>query len=226
MPRYRAVLFDLDNTLHDRDAAFAFWARRFVRERLGLADGAAAEAVAAVLRLDADCRTDKGAFVSGMVARYPALAGDADRLAASLRAEMLALVALPPESVALLASLDDRGIPWGIVSNGSAAQHGRVRALGLAGRSPCVVVSASVGLRKPDPAIFRLAAARLASTPATTLFVGDDPAADIVGAAEAGMATAWLRRGRAWPAELLPSRPDHAVEGLAEVGRIVLATGG
>lgn len=46
-----------------------------------------------------------------------------------------------------------------------------------------------MGLRKPDPAIFRRAADELSVIPEACLFVGDDPERDVLGAAAVGMRT-------------------------------------
>jgi HAD superfamily hydrolase (TIGR01509 family) len=68
-----------------------------------------------------------------------------------------------------------------------------VEAAGWAPYLAAVVVSQRVGTIKPDPAIFAAAAEALGSPPpATILHVGDDWAADVVGAANAGWRTAYL----------------------------------
>jgi putative hydrolase of the HAD superfamily len=55
-------------------------------------------------------------------------------------------------------------------------------------RYDALVVSSEVGVRKPDPAIYRLAADKLGITPSRCVFV-DDVAANLPPAAELGMAT-------------------------------------
>ena len=56
-----------------------------------------------------------------------------------------------------------------------------------------IVVSQRVGTIKPHPAIFAAARAALGNpAPSAILHVGDDWAADVVGAASAGWRTAWL----------------------------------
>jgi putative hydrolase of the HAD superfamily len=57
----------------------------------------------------------------------------------------------------------------------------------LMGHFDAVVVSGEFGWRKPHPAIFQEALKRLDVTPQGTVFVGDDPEADIKGAAACGM---------------------------------------
>jgi len=68
-----------------------------------------------------------------------------------------------------------------------------VEAAGWTPYLAAVVVSQRVGTIKPDPAIFAATAEALGGPPpATILHVGDDWAADVVGAAKAGWRTAYL----------------------------------
>jgi FMN phosphatase YigB (HAD superfamily) len=85
-----------------------------------------------------------------------------------------------------------------------------------------VVVSQRVGTIKPSPVIFRAAEAVLQSEPGAILHVGDDWAADVVGAASAGWRTAWVRE-RPADSPLPSSEPDGEVTAdleLATVGEL------
>ncbi len=69
-----------------------------------------------------------------------------------------------------------------------------VEAAGWAPHLDAVVVSQRVGTIKPHPAIFAAARAALGSPgPGEILHVGDDWAADVVGAKRAGWVAAWVR---------------------------------
>lgn len=73
-----------------------------------------------------------------------------------------------------------------------------------------VVVSQRVGVIKPHPGIFRAAEEALGVAPGAILHVGDDWAADIIGAKQAGWRAAYLRAPRG--ASPLPeSEPDDSV---------------
>ncbi len=81
----------------------------------------------------------------------------------------------------------------GVVSN----SYGNMEALlDEAALAPFAVIvdSEVVGLRKPDPAIYALAADRLGLGPADVLHVGDSWERDVVAACAAGMRAAWLAR--------------------------------
>jgi putative hydrolase of the HAD superfamily len=213
-----AVLFDLDNTLADRDWAFRAWASWFALKDLDLVDQQEVdEAVAELIELDADGRTPKDVLFSTLKDRYPHLTEDVNALSAAFRQQLLGhLPPLEDGAARLIVALDAAGILWGIVTNGSANQLRKVEKLDLVDRAACIVVSESVDARKPDPAIFHAAAARIGVAPARILVVGDHPEADIAGAARAGMQTVWLRRGREWPAHVA-TVPDVIVDALDEL---------
>jgi len=215
-----ALLFDLDNTLADRDEAFARWARWFARERLGVAQPLEIEeAASALMLLDAGGHTPKDALFRGIKEAYRRLVNDVDSLVNAFRAQLI--THLPPLNAGatiLLAALDEAHLPWGIVTNGSSpAQRAKIHTLMLADRARSVVISEEIGMRKPDPEMFRLAASHLGVAEREILFVGDNPAADIAGAVSAGMQTAWLRQSRTWPAHLTAITPDLVIDALDDL---------
>ncbi len=78
-----------------------------------------------------------------------------------------------------------------VVTNGQPDQQARkVRALGLGGLVDAVIYAhAGSGAGKPDRAPFLEALGRLGVPAERAVFVGDDPVADIAGAARAGLST-------------------------------------
>jgi putative hydrolase of the HAD superfamily len=224
IPDIDAVLFDLDNTLADRRAAFLLWAQWFAGAELQLtAASAVDQAVSALIALDQDGYTPRDAFFQAVRNQFPQILPDAAELVTEFRGQFSHhLPPLDPGSSALLDALDRASIPWGIISNGSARnQRGKLQRLGLEQRATCVLISEELGLRKPDPAIFVRAASQLGVEPRKTMFVGDHPEVDICGAARAGMFTAWLHQGRTWPDALLPLTPTWEINELAELAALL-----
>jgi putative hydrolase of the HAD superfamily len=90
-----------------------------------------------------------------------------------------------------------------------------------------LVVSDAFGLRKPRAEIFAEVVKRLGVSPAETLHVGDSLRADVVGAARAGMRTAWITRRVSDPGAALAEHdgpaPDHVIADLAELPALVSA---
>jgi putative hydrolase of the HAD superfamily len=83
-----------------------------------------------------------------------------------------------------------------------------------------VIISGDIGWRKPRREIFSLALGALGVQPDESLFVGDTPYADIVGAKQVGMDVVWLDHG---VAELDPMgpHPDYIIHEMEEL-RLIL----
>jgi len=89
------------------------------------------------------------------------------------------------------ASLRERGMRVGVVSNWDVRLRPLLEALGLASTLDIIVVSGEELIEKPDRRIFEIACRRLDVEPGDTLHVGDSPTEDIEGARAAGC-HAWL----------------------------------
>jgi putative hydrolase of the HAD superfamily len=93
---------------------------------------------------------------------------------------------------ALLAALKPR-VRIGIVSNNVRdEQEGKLALFGFASFIDELVVSAEVGIAKPDAAIFRIALERLGVAADHAVMIGDSWAADIEGARAAGIRAIWF----------------------------------
>jgi len=88
--------------------------------------------------------------------------------------------------------------------------RGTLRALGVLEWIDTAVISAEVGMEKPDPRIFHHACERLGVEPAAALHVGDDVEDDVAGARAAGCAALH------WPDD---------VGSFAELARRLLSSG-
>jgi putative hydrolase of the HAD superfamily len=98
-------------------------------------------------------------------------------------------------------------------SNGNAD----LKRIGLAHFFERSLNARQVGALKPDPALFHKVIEGTDLEPQQVVYVGDDPALDVVGARAAGMCPVWINRVQdAWPEEL-GSRP-HTVSTLHELG--------
>jgi putative hydrolase of the HAD superfamily len=87
---------------------------------------------------------------------------------------------------------------------------------GILRRFETVVVSDTVGWRKPRPDIFERALAEMGLDAQDCLFVGDRPEIDVAGAKGVGMAAAWLNVDRAPLPPGLPA-PDLDLGGLPDL---------
>src|SRR5690349_9275488 len=189
----QVALFDLDNTLVDRRAAFTAWAEEFVATR-----GLAYDALTWLL--DADARTTgaRGPFF-GTVRDQFALREPADDLWQQYRRRMPYLVRCRPEDLEALRRLRSAGWQIGIVTNGMTDnQRGKIHRTGLNLLVDAWCIADEVGIRKPDPRIFQLTLQRCGgSTEHGGWMIGDDPALDVAGGHNAGLRTILLQSGTA-----------------------------
>ena len=215
------VLFDLDNTLLDRQSAFSRVAEDFYEERLRhTVDIARDLAVAKLVAWDADGYAAKEEMLANWLEAWPAACLNTDSVTSWYRTAMQRQVRPDSEVNRFLASLNDRFVPWGIVTNGSRNQRAKCMAAGLERLAPFIIISEEAGYRKPDPAIFCDALARTGlAMPDQIMFVGDNPQADIDGAKRFGMKAAWIRRGRQYPAGL--QQPDYIFDHVVEVRKLL-----
>jgi HAD superfamily hydrolase (TIGR01509 family) len=131
-------------------------------------------------------------------------------LAAYSRA-FVALMPRPPEVGPLLERLAAR-FDLALLSNWPLAStiDAYLDATGWRSSLAAVVISQRVGTIKPDPRIFRTAEAALGRPGPAILHLGDDWAADVVGAKRAGWLAGYLR-DRQDGSPLPASRPDESV---------------
>lgn len=107
------------------------------------------------------------------------------------------------------------GARLGVVSNFYGNLEVLLEEAGLLALLDTVIESARVGIAKPDPRMYRLAAERLGLPPSDIVMVGDNFERDVRPAKQIGMGTVWLRRGNAKPPE--PGMADRVVATLDEI---------
>ena len=216
----RGVLFDLDDTLYDRGAAFDRWLDGYIRDHLQLTESSEVDSLkASISKLDSGGYGSKKAVVEEVCRHYP---GHSENTGRDLYEDFFEQLTLDPAADQIMDVLSARSIPFGIVTNGGPRQWNKLAKMGLIERTAGVVVSATFGCAKPEPAIFLAAARKLAVDPTSILFVGDHPINDIIGAQAVGMQTTWLHRGLPWP-EQCCSSPDFTIDRLADLLPIVAA---
>lgn len=217
----RLALFDLDNTLVNRSAAFRAWAQEFV-----VAHRLDAAALTWLLETDAQIPGTKGPFFHA-VREVFRLDQDADELWQQYRRRMPELVACRPEDLEALRLLRAAGWRIGIVTNGMTDnQHGKIHRTGLHALVDGWCISEEVGIRKPEPAIFAISAQRCGtSITHGGWMIGDDPILDVAGGRRAGLNTIWLQtESTSWP-ENQPE-PDNAVATVADAADVLLRAAG
>jgi putative hydrolase of the HAD superfamily len=216
----RAVLFDLDGTLYDRDAlatalfeqqylAFASELRgvsreRFLRDVHGMDEHGHGDKEAGYARLVREWHLDGTLAVrlfEHFMVTYPRLCVPSEACANTLR------------------ELRARGLKLGLITNGpSSLQRRKLAALALDRSFDTILVSGEEGVRKPDAEIFRRGLQRLEVAPHEAMFVGDHPVADVEGASGAGLLAVWMFVPY-WPPPRVPDAP--VIDSLDEILPII-----
>ena len=116
----------------------------------------------------------------------------------------------------VLRALRARGLTLGVVSNWDTRLKSICDGLGLSRLVDFIVISAEVGVRKPDPGIFRMALERAGVRPHEAIHVGDLPEEDAEGARRAGVTPVLIDRRRRITPAIVPS-DVRVVTSLAEL---------
>ncbi|MRN54610.1 HAD family hydrolase [Paenibacillus monticola] len=206
MKDIQALLFDLDNTLMDRDHTFRSFSTQFVRDFLGyLNPKQAQEVIEDIILRDADGYRDKDGFFAELAQELPwRTPVSASAIREYYDESYIKHGALMKHALDVLSYCRDRGYILGLVTNGKTdIQYGKIDSINLRDYFKTIVISGEVGISKPDPDIYLLALARLGTKAGQTLFIGDHPVNDIWGAGKAGMESIWLRRNHDWDDSLV-----------------------
>ena len=204
--RYRAILFDVDDTLLDFQTGNRNAVNQLMDE-LGYYDPDRYDQYEAInmkcwRELEAGLLTQNQLKLARFVRffdRYPA-PGDpgwaAERFVELLGRQSI-LLPYALETVAKIA----RKLPVAIVTNGiTDIQRSRLALSPLKEYVTEVVISEKVGVSKPRPGIFEIALDRLGVKARDALMVGDGVNSDIRGANNAGIDACWVNReGKALP---------------------------
>jgi putative hydrolase of the HAD superfamily len=225
-PRFRAALFDLDDTLVDRVASFRRFTERFhetfpcVR-----ATHTVEETYEAILAHDGWGHTPKDQVFSEVLRVWPGLGKSVEELIEFFWDELVAGMRPIDGVPEFLHDLNEAGVPWGIITNGDQRQHDKITIAGMDGLPPFVIATKlfGTGADKPDPAVFLEGLRRLGTEARDTLFVGDNPLRDIEGARRVGMSGAWVHQGREWPTEIDP--PAFRVDHVGDLRPLLLGQG-
>jgi putative hydrolase of the HAD superfamily len=217
--RGKAVLFDLDGTLFDRDSSFLELVRVQYQTFRAALEGVPCEVfVRRVIELDQHGYVDKVVVYRSVATEFGLPQTLAERLTTHFQDTYASFSRCFPEVPSALADLRAHGMKLGIITNGSTKmQEDKIRQLGITNLVDDVVISEQEGLRKPDRRIFDRALQRLCVEAIDGWYVGDHPVVDIRGAFDAGLTAVW-RRTSYWQA---PDVCCHRINSLDELLQIL-----
>lgn len=218
---FDTILFDLDDTLHDRNKSLCKFVDLFKLE------------YSHVLNYDSNLIIKEVFFEidwRGYRPREEMFTELQNRISWKYKPNLKELVdfwneefpkcAEPMTNVyKVLDFFKNENIKMGIVTNGNLDfQNTKIDKLDLRKYMKTIIISEEVNVRKPNSEIFHLALSRIKSNSKTTLFVGDNPLCDIKGAIDVGLCSVWLSNGQGW--NIKEYMPKYIINNICELMNI------
>ena len=191
----KAVLFDLDGTLLDRDASV----ERFINsqyERLNESVGHILKEKYVSRFIELDCRgyVWKDKVYQQMVAEFNITGLTWEQLLQDYVNHFKEYCVPFPNLHKMLTTLANQSIVLGIISNGKEQfQMDNIMALGIENYFETILISEKEGIKKPDPRIFKKALEQLNISANECIFVGDHPENDVKASQDVGMLAVWKK---------------------------------
>lgn len=188
------VIFDLDQTLLDRDQSLKHFLKRQWQRHEGLQNIPQPDFQTKFLELDSNGKVWKDAVYQRLIDQFSVRGISASKLLEEYVLTFADNAVLFPGVNEVLQELKGQRKMIGMITNGrTQLQSSVIKASGLEPYFDAVLISESEGVKKPEPEIFQSCLSRLGLPASSCVFIGDDPQSDILGAHKAGMKTVWKR---------------------------------
>jgi len=190
----KAVLFDLDDTLIDRQKNVYDLFSHLIDEKLpNLQDPMLREAmIQDCILWDQFGNVTRPYIVERLERKYGVSLGDFDAIQWWLDNQGKYIHRFP-ETLPVLDYLKEKYL-LGLVTNGTVrGQNEKVDAAGIRDYFSAIIISNEHEMRKPDQRLFEMALDKLGVTPRQAVYVGDTFSNDVYGAYRAGLKPIWLK---------------------------------
>jgi putative hydrolase of the HAD superfamily len=191
----KLVLFDLDGTLLDRDTSIQqFITVQYDRLNSHLSHISQADYTARFIELDCHGHVWKDKVYQDLVVEFEIISITSQALLDDYETQFQFHCVPFIGLVEMLDTLNQQGYQLGIITNGRGEfQANAISGLGIQAYFDAILISELEQVRKPEVEIFNRAITRLGGTAQNSVFVGDNPQADIMGAKNAHLRTIWKR---------------------------------
>lgn len=220
----KAVLFDLDGTLLDRDASLALFVSDQYDRLPPLQSVEKAIFAQRFIELDNHGYVWKDKVYRQLIEEFSIAGMDWQTLLSDYLNGFKRFCIGFPHLLPMLTELKSRGLKIALVSNGYGQfQFDNFEALGISPLFDEVLISEWEELRKPDPAIFMRALNKLGVKAEEAVFVGDHLINDIKASRAVGMKAVWKRNLPLAPFDDAFGDADGVIDDLGELVQIALS---
>lgn len=211
----KAVLFDLDGTLLNRDASVRYFIEdQYNRLSRYLEHVTKEEYIERFLELDARGYVWKDKVYQQLVVEFN-IPLQADELLTDYVQEFRHHCVPYHNLHSMIQQLKLKELRLGIITNGYGQfQLENIRGLGIENDFYVILISEWEGVKKPDPVIFQRALTKLGVAAEESIFVGDHPINDVKAAKQVGMIGVW-KRDPWWEEHEVEA--DYIVNDLSEI---------
>ncbi|MEQ2526750.1 HAD family hydrolase [Robertmurraya yapensis] len=210
----KAVAFDLDGTLLDRDVSV----RKFIvkqYERLHTFVGHITKEKYVSRFIELDCRgyTRKDKVYQQMIEEFEIKGLPWEELLEDYLIHFKNHCEPFPNLIETLEKLKNKSLKLGIITNGRGQfQLDNIKALGIEKYFETILISEWEGMKKPEPEIFERLLEKLNLAANECVFVGDHPDNDVKGAQSIGMIGIW-KKDQKWN----NVSADYIIDDLGEI---------
>lgn len=210
----KAVIFDLDGTLLDRDTSLKhFIEYQYERLYKWLGHIPKEQYTTRFIELDSRGYVWKDKVYQQLVEEFHIVQIDWEFLLEDYKAEFKHHCVPFPNLHIMLEELGKNNFALGIITNGFGQfQMDNIEALDIKHYFDTILVSETEGVKKPNREIFERALKQLHVSPNESVFVGDHPKNDVEASVHVGMIGVW-KKDEQW----INFKPNVVVEDLGEL---------
>ncbi|MFD1737154.1 HAD family hydrolase [Bacillus salitolerans] len=191
--REKAVIFDLDGTLHNRKQSLYLFLTSQYRTLLeSHVNFSFDQFRSEFTKLDKNGHVWKDIVYEQLINSLGVNHIGADELLQNYINDFPTFSVLFDDTLNMLSWLKQEGYKLGMITNGKKVfQRNTILSLQLEEYFDHIIISEEVGLRKPDERIFDLSLTSLGVQACDSIFVGDHPIDDVEAAKKVGLMTIW-----------------------------------
>ena len=212
----KTIVFDLDNTLIDRQRAFT----EMLKDRIELTlpedkKHLKEQAIQDILMWDDNGTVSRSVSFKKYCDKYEVTCMTSEELSTYWTTISGSVVYLFDDVIDVITYLKKK-YRLAILTNGSPiSQRRKLESTGILNMFELSVVSGEVGIDKPDPRIFDVMCERMKVKPEDCLYIGDNYVNDVLGARNAGWNAIYLNRLR------LASDETQMIDSLEKLKKIL-----